>query len=295
MSAYMNDLLSLGVMGFRVDAAKHMWPGDLLALVVSDYLVQYSTRAYSFYVISIRCARQVPISVQKTNVQDMLDDDKNGDRPLVYQEVIDHHTEPITMEEYFGSGKVTEFNYGSALKSCIQDQDRNFECLRDFGDAWFINGIYAVVFVDNHDTQRNGEAMYYDDGTNGYEYKLASAFHLAHSYGLKRVMSSYYFSMLNTDAGPPGSEADEDCGGGWVCEHRWPAIMNMVQLTNACIGHGVENYDVQGDVVGFSRGNCGFAVIGEAQGNSFYTGMPDDTYCDIISECAQVRGSFCCT
>ncbi len=31
----MNDLLSLGVMGFRVDAAKHMWPGDLEVLVVS--------------------------------------------------------------------------------------------------------------------------------------------------------------------------------------------------------------------------------------------------------------------
>ena len=25
----MNDLVSLGVAGFRVDACKHMWPGDL--------------------------------------------------------------------------------------------------------------------------------------------------------------------------------------------------------------------------------------------------------------------------
>ncbi len=27
--AYLNDLIDIGVAGFRVDAAKHMWPADL--------------------------------------------------------------------------------------------------------------------------------------------------------------------------------------------------------------------------------------------------------------------------
>ncbi len=45
---------------------------------------------------------------------------------------------------------------------------------------------------------------------------------------MKRVMSSYYFSY--SDQPPPGTQADQDCGGGWVCEHRWPVIMNMVQV-----------------------------------------------------------------
>ena len=31
---YINDLQSLGVKGFRVDASKHMWPGDLEAIQV---------------------------------------------------------------------------------------------------------------------------------------------------------------------------------------------------------------------------------------------------------------------
>lgn len=30
---YMNNLISLGVAGFRVDAAKHMWPQDLSKLI----------------------------------------------------------------------------------------------------------------------------------------------------------------------------------------------------------------------------------------------------------------------
>ena len=32
---YFNDLMSIGVSGFRVDASKHMWPGDLEAIQVS--------------------------------------------------------------------------------------------------------------------------------------------------------------------------------------------------------------------------------------------------------------------
>ena len=31
---YINDLINLGVKGFRVDASKHMWPGDLEAIQV---------------------------------------------------------------------------------------------------------------------------------------------------------------------------------------------------------------------------------------------------------------------
>jgi hypothetical protein len=35
------------------------------------------------------------------------------------------------------------------------------------------------------------------DGHNDWQYKVASAFMIAHDYGFKRVMSSYYFQ--NTD------------------------------------------------------------------------------------------------
>ncbi len=82
------------------------------------------------------------------------------------------------------------------------------------------------MFVDNHDTQRGDYALTYKDS---YLYKLASGFHLGHDYGFKRVMSSYDF--VNPDQGPP-SEA-EPCGKGWVCEHRWSPIINMVEVSGA--------------------------------------------------------------
>jgi len=30
--SYLNNLIAIGVAGFRVDAVKHMWPGDLQAI-----------------------------------------------------------------------------------------------------------------------------------------------------------------------------------------------------------------------------------------------------------------------
>lgn len=32
VAGYMNKLIDMGVAGFRVDACKHMWPGDLSAV-----------------------------------------------------------------------------------------------------------------------------------------------------------------------------------------------------------------------------------------------------------------------
>ena len=35
---YLSDLISIGVKGFRVDAAKHMWPGDLAVAAMQGQL-----------------------------------------------------------------------------------------------------------------------------------------------------------------------------------------------------------------------------------------------------------------
>jgi len=43
IASYLNDLISIGVAGFRVDAVKHMWPGDLR--IICDLLTDLSTDA----------------------------------------------------------------------------------------------------------------------------------------------------------------------------------------------------------------------------------------------------------
>lgn len=247
IAAYMQDCVDLGVVGFRVDAAKHMWPGDLKATV------------------------------------DRIGDLPEGGRPFVVNEVIDQGGEPITVQEYFDSGRCTEFRYGIKVAESINNY--NFGGLGGVYDQGWGMADYehAMVFIDNHDNQRGhgggGNLLTHDDP---YKYKMATAFMLAHDYGFKRVMSSYYFS--NSDQGPPSSAPG--CGDGWVCEHRWTSILNMVQFTNTVAGNGVTNWVSSSDMVAFSRGSKGFFAMGNVNGE-FDTGLPDGEYCDIISECQQ--------
>ena len=55
---YMNDLLSIGVAGFRVDAAKHMWVADIEALQAKLNDVNGGGRPY-FYMEVIDQCRQI--------------------------------------------------------------------------------------------------------------------------------------------------------------------------------------------------------------------------------------------
>ncbi|ROT77238.1 amylase I [Penaeus vannamei] len=68
---YLNTLISFGVAGFRVDASKHMWPGDMKAIF--DSLDDLSPDIYGV-----------------------------GARPFIVQEVIDLGGEAISSEEYVG-------------------------------------------------------------------------------------------------------------------------------------------------------------------------------------------------
>jgi len=256
VSAYFNDMIDIGVKGFRVDASKHMWPGDLEA------------------------------------IQGMTKDLPEGGRPLFFHEVIDMGGEAITVQEYFGVGKVTEFRYGIKLAECINGGDWN--CLGGIYDqGWgMADGMHAVVFVDNHDNQRGHggaggvlTASNTIQGHDDWKYKVASAFLLAHDYGFKRVMSSYYFD--NTDNGPPGSQPasfPNACGNGWTCEHRWSSIMNMVQFANVAVGEPVTNWQAGNYWLGFGRGSKAFVAMGDLN-KEFNTGLPDGEYCDIIHDC----------
>lgn len=73
---------------------------------------------------------------------------------------------------------------------------------------------------------------------------MAVAFMLSYTYGFPRVMSSFYFD--NTDQGPPADSngniispainSQGTCDNGWVCEHRWRQVYNMVAFRNAVEG-----------------------------------------------------------
>ncbi|OEV31255.1 glycosidase, partial [Streptomyces nanshensis] len=83
LAGYLDDLRSLGVAGFRIDAAKHMAASDLAAVKAK------LTRPPGYWV----------------------------------SEVIHGAGEAVQPEEYTGVGDVDEFRYGRRLKSAFQGGD----------------------------------------------------------------------------------------------------------------------------------------------------------------------------
>lgn len=167
IAEFMNKLISFGVAGFRVDACKHMWPGDLQNMF----------------------GRLSDLSTEHGFAQ--------GARPFIYQEVIESDGEPIKGSEYFEFGRVTEFKYGRKLGEVFRGFDQ-LKYLANWGTGW---GMYpdgnALVFIDNHDNQRGhgGGGDMILTFRQSRMYKMATAFMLAHSYGVTRVMSSYYWDQ----------------------------------------------------------------------------------------------------
>ncbi|XP_070566975.1 alpha-amylase 1-like [Ptychodera flava] len=257
---YMNNLIDIGVAGFRVDACKHMWPGDLKPIFNG--------------LKDLPSAHFGP-----------------GARAFIYQEVIDQGGEPIKATEYTDMGYVTEFKYGLELGNCFHGNN-HLKWLSNFGEPWgLLASDSALAFTDNHDNQRgHGGGGHILTHKEPKQYKMANAFMLAWPYGVARVMSSYSFD--DTDSGPPansdGSTKDVECfNGDWVCEHRWRQISEMANFRRLTAGTAVENWwDNDSNQIAFSRGNVGFIAI---NGDSWelsatiYTGLPAGTYCNLYT------------
>ncbi|AKJ28453.1 alpha-amylase [Caldimonas brevitalea] len=271
---YLVGLANMGVKGFRVDAAKHISPGDLGAII--------------------------------DNVNSRV-----ATRPYWFLEVIGAPGEAVQPEQYFGLGggqvNVTEFNYGKQLYGKFANG--RLADLETFGPTWGLMPSHkAVAFVDNHDKQRGhgggGSYLTYHAGST---YNLANVFMLAWPYGYPSVMSSYAFnraSEYDTSFGPPhhsggatkgpwdGNVSSPACFnqqiGGWVCEHRWRPIGNMVGFRNATLGTWAVTdwWDNDHNQIAFGRGDKGFVVInkeGAALTRNFKTSLPAGRYCDVIS------------
>ncbi len=242
IAGYLNDLLSLGVDGFRIDAAKHIPAADL------------------------------------ANIKSRLSD------PGVYwkHEVIYGAGEAVQPGEYTGSGDVQEFRYAYDLKRVFNNE--NLAYLKNYGEGWgYLSSGVSGVFVDNHDTERNGSTLNYKDNAN---YTLANVFMLAWPYGAPDVNSGYEWS--NHDAGPPnGGRVDACWQDGWKCQHAWPEIKSMVAFRNATRGQAVTNWwDNGNDAIAFGRGSKGYVAINHESGaltRTYQTSLPAGTYCDVQS------------
>jgi alpha-amylase len=255
LAGYLNKLLGYGVSGFRVDAAKHMGQADLAAL------------------------------------ESRLHNTVDGTRPYVALEVFGGGPGRLSPFAFLGVGSVLGLDVDVQLKNAFKSyssppNDGNIGDLRFFGEE---SGLppsgKMLAFVQNHDTERNGDALNYKDGATNM---IATEFLLAFGYGTPQVYAG--FAWNTPDDSPPsdagGLITDTNCVSGWVCVDRNTGVANMVGFHNDAGDAPVANwYDDGANLIAFSRGDRGWIAINNgttAQTRSFHTGLRGGTYCDII-------------
>lgn len=270
---YMSELVDMGVAGFRIDAAKHIRNEELKQIL------------------------------------DQLRDRHPEADLYIYQEVIDPGTEAIRKQDYYASGNVIDFRYGSFMGEAFWGlEGQTLANLQTLGEGWELApSDKAVVFIDNHDKQRgHGGGGHYLTYKDSDLYALANVFMLAFPYGKPQVMSSFAFD--NSEQGPP-AYADGttksvheggkiNCFGEWVCEHRWPAIAGMVGFRNATqsVAEVTDWWSNGANQIAFGRGDLGFVAINREAApltHTFQTQMPQGRYCNVVQGGLTADGTAC--
>lgn len=268
---YVEYLLSLGIDGFRIDAAKHL-------------RIQILEKIFTG---------------MRTH---------DGLKPFIYQEY--YVGSPLGtetyfyMDKYFKVGYVTSFSYGEFLADAIKSNFNNLQKLIDysFGSSWVHSPENrTVVVLDNHDTERMMPSMLSYKNTKNNAYVLGYVFMLAWPFGIPKVMSSFYFSGMddplptkNIWINSRNTCFDKDSP--WVGQHRWSAIANMVLFRSRTRkARGITHVWVNGNQIAFARTyqkpreyvtTLGFVVINNTNAQlkrRFETGLPAGKYYNLVS------------
>ncbi|XP_064461112.1 alpha-amylase-like [Ornithodoros turicata] len=268
--SYLNDLVSLGVAGFRIDSASYMWPEDLRVIY-----------------------RRI------SNLDD------NGTRPFIYQEI--SAPADFSSSDYAKDGCVTKPLFYKKIVNVLKKV--NQATLKELkADVTLLpSSDDSVVYVDSHEIQRGIDVNDFDNDAVNYQerrtYVLANVLMLAQPHGMARVMSSYAIDRKMEPfvpprlLGPPSDhafntlpvlkKANYECYNGWICEHRWLEIRGMVQFRNAVGSVPVTAWwDDDADAIAFARQGKGFVVInnGRSTLNTLLnTTLPEGYYCDVLS------------
>ncbi len=254
LTAYLEDLLSLGVDGFRIDAAKHMPPQDLEAIVGG---LPAGTRIISEV---IRGSGEPVTPEQYLGVGDVFEFAWGKD----VAGMIRGGSLRLASELGSGPGYLPSDQAWIFVENHDTERGRSTLGYRDGGEA-----VLADVLALATDY---GRPVLY----SGYAFSDRDA-------GPPQDASGHVLdASCSGDAGPRDSYPD----GTWVCQHAWTAVLGMVGWRDAVGSDPVGNRWDDGDVLALSRGVRGTVVLNAGSEPATVdapTTLADGQYCDVVA------------
>lgn len=201
--------------------------------------------------------------------------------------------QPVTINEYTGFSDVNVFPYafdlaqafrGGTLGSFIQFPSH------------YPRSDLAVVFVENHDTQRERPRLTLSRPSETDLFQLAEIFLLTWPYGYPQLFSGYDFQ--DYDQGPPTDpqgltlsvfDSFGNCRAPWLCEHRKSYVQHLVRFRNVTnpIFQATRKFTASPGILAFSRGALGFVAINsklQEFESQIPTDLKDGLYCNLIQK-----------
>ncbi|KAI9456012.1 glycoside hydrolase [Lactarius psammicola] len=246
LAEYTNDLISLGVDGLRLDAAKHMDPDD-----IADILSRLRTQPYVTQEVIWGAGQPVTPALYTENgdVQEFRYTSALRDAFLGLDGGIS------SLEDLEGRGWVA----GSSANAFVSNHDteRNKGSLNVYSPS--NTYTLATVFSLAHPYGRVS---------------------VLSSYG------NFFNTDAGAPDSGAGSCNGTFSVDGWLCQHRWPAIAGMVGFRNQVGRAPLTGWvSPSSQQIAFARGSDGFVAINNADSEwstTFMTGLPGGSYCNVI-------------
>lgn len=254
LAAYMNDLIGMGVAGFRIDAAKHMPAGDVSAIIGrlnnSPYIYQEVIGAAGEPILPSEYFGSGDVTEFKYSTE---------------------------IGRVFLTGQLSWLsNFGEQWGMMASDKAIVFT---DNHDNQRGHGGGGNVVTHKNGTLYDLANVFMLAWPYGYPQVMSSYDFTTDSQGPPSDASGNTNSIYVN--GTP------DCFDEWKCEHRWRPIANMVAFRNhTASAFSTNNWWTNGNnQIAFGRGDKGYVVINR-EGNSltrtFQTGLAAGTYCNVI-------------
>nr|XP_018902421.1 PREDICTED: alpha-amylase A-like [Bemisia tabaci] len=262
--SFLNKLIDFGVAGFRIDAAKHMWPEDLRNI-------------YS----------------RLKNVS--LDDGKIQMRPIWMLENFDD--DGLYQEDYKDIASEYDFAFQRLVTAVIKNGVKNMSSIHTYAKNPIYKSKTRQDFGTNHDLQRLFWDGYWEAPNISEVQQAINSFMLTFSRETPNIFSGYSYAVTEGAIGPPSDRwfniiSPQNCTDGWMCDHRYKSLLWIIKyFTNFVQDAPVESWWSEWPngtpyQAAFTRGQKGFAVFNadtEPLHHTFQVPLPAGVYCDLAT------------